>query len=95
MTANHKHEYIECLLVSELNDKEYYYRAECCKVCGKVKNIQFYESLITPTEEMLEKYIGLPEYFIKDIFKHNYAQIRTKVEEFNKGCINRYIVGFR
>ena len=39
LKSRHKHEYIECLFVLY----NHYHRGSYCKLCGKIRNIMFFE----------------------------------------------------
>lgn len=73
--TDHKHEYIDCLLESEINERNYFYKAECCKRCGKIQHVKFFESLTLSPDEIREKYKGLPKFRVKDIFGQKYVTV--------------------
>lgn len=72
--SKHKHEYISCLLIENV---EIPYKAAYCKICGKIGDIKFGETEKTArgsyrmlnTEEVFEKYKGLTQIHVKDIFQ--------------------------
>lgn len=72
--SKHRHEYIDCLLIE---DDSKPHKATCCKICGKVGNIKFFETEKTVhgtyrmlnAEEVFEKYKDIPQISVKDIFQ--------------------------
>lgn len=57
--TNHKHKYIECKLISVLNNREYIYGAECCEICGKIRQVKFFDGHThNSPESILEKNIS-------------------------------------
>lgn len=71
--SKHNHEYVNCLLVKD-NDRPY--KATYCKICGKIGNINFFETertengyfRILDTDEVFEKYKDLERFYIDDIW---------------------------
>lgn len=72
--SKHKHEYVDCLLIDGKNKS---YKATYCKFCGKVGDIDFFETertecgicRILNSEEVFEKYRSLPQIQIEYIFQ--------------------------
>jgi hypothetical protein len=73
---NHKHEYMDCLVLFGTNSNKYgiyIKKAQICTICGKINHYIFFESepiqkknltlykLLSP-KEVLEKYENLPIY---------------------------------
>lgn len=86
--SNHKHIYNECLLET----KEHIFRAEYCKICGKIKQIYFFEIIPSENgmysiwksyskEEMKNIFYGLPIFEINDIYKEKFISYFVNKEE--------------
>lgn len=80
--SKHKHEYIECLLITSKNKP---YRSKYCKFCGKIDNIIFGESerlenglhkMITD-EEIYKKYKNLKNIYVDDIWNLKYIPVNV------------------
>lgn len=83
--SKHKHEYVNCLLVKD-NDRPY--KATYCKICGKIGNINFFETertengyfRILDTDEVFEKYKDLEKIYIDDVWQQ-YVVLNKKNNE--------------
>ena len=72
--SKHKHEYVDCLLIDRNNCP---HRSEYCKICGKIRNINFFEVEITEdgyyrvldTDEIFDKYKDLEKFYVDDIWQ--------------------------
>lgn len=72
--SKHKHEYIDCLLIGDDGKP---HKATYCKICGKIRDIKFYETLKTDhgayrmlnAQEVFEKYKDILQISVKDIFQ--------------------------
>lgn len=79
--SNHKHEYVECLLIYN----EHPYWATYCKFCGKMGNLHFFESEKREDglyrqlnyDEVYEKYKDLEKIDIENIWQ-KYVPINSK-----------------
>lgn len=75
--SNHKHEYVECLLINKESNKPY--KAIYCKVCGKIYDVKMFETIeinecsnrcrLMNNEEIFEKYKDLEKYYVEDIWQ--------------------------
>lgn len=71
--SNHKHKYIDCLLVDDENRS---YKAEYCQICGKINNVKAFETerlddgyfRMLTDNEVFHKYKGLERFQVKDIW---------------------------
>ena len=83
--SKHKHEYVDCLLVKD-NDRPY--KATYCKICGKIGNINFFETertengyfRILDNDEVFEKYKDLERFYIDDVWQ-KYVVLNKENEE--------------
>lgn len=72
--SKHKHEYTYCLLVKD-NDRPY--KAKYCKICGKIGDINFFETertedgyyRVLDTDEVFEKYKDLDKIYVEDVWQ--------------------------
>lgn len=79
--SDHKHEYLDCLLIDNENHP---HKAQYCKICGKINNVKFFESKKTEDgyytmlsyEEVRQRYKGLPEFLVNDVWD-KYISIDT------------------
>lgn len=70
--SDHKHQYKDCLLV---NDNNRPHKAEYCEICGKINNIQFFETVqsdnasvrLMTANEVFQKYKNLEQFRVKDV----------------------------
>jgi hypothetical protein len=77
--ANHKHQYVPCLLRDDKYFNSCHY-SEYCTICGKIhdKATRYLEIgpnnvMLTPNE-IMDKYRGLP-IFVIDIFKDKHVNV--------------------
>ena len=67
--SDHKHEYAQCVRLSEVDwkDELYPYRAEYCGLGGKLKHehLPICDGKWLNTEETLERYSDLPAFHVK------------------------------
>lgn len=81
--SKHKHEYVDCLLIE---DGIKPYKAEYCKICGKVGDVKFFEPEKAGhgtyrrlnEKAVFEKYKNLPVIQVKDIFQ-KYIVMQEKI----------------
>lgn len=81
--SKHKHEYAECLLIHDKHP----HRATYCKICGKIGDLYFFETMKTEDglylqlddDEVFEKYKNLEKIEVDDIFQ-KYVPIVQKEE---------------
>ena len=73
--SNHKHEYVDCLLVVGENRRPH--KATYCKICGKIGDLAFFDTVpcgngfsrILDTDEVYEKYKDLEKIYVDDIWQ--------------------------
>lgn len=73
--SKHKHEYVECLLITGSDKRPH--RSTYCKICGKIDNINFFETEKTEygtyrgldADEVYEKYKDLEKIYIDSIWR--------------------------
>ena len=70
--SKHKHEYVDCLLIDRNNRP---HRSEYCKICGKIRDIYFFETEkiedryhILSKEQVFEKYRDLEKKYINSFW---------------------------
>lgn len=81
--SNHKHEYVDCLLVTKNENRPY--KAKYCSICGKVSDIKFFEfvpsdatySRMLSDDEVFEKHKDLEHIYIDEIWKLKYISINN------------------
>lgn len=86
--SNHKHQYKACLLVDDNNRP---HKAEYCEICGKINNIQFFETIqsdnaaarLMTTDEIFQKYKDIVQFRIKDM-RNKYVLINTQNKDGEK-----------
>ena len=72
--ANHKHEFIDCLLIDEKHNNPH--KSSYCKICGKIDGVCLLETEKTNSgyrkmlsnEEIFEKYKDLPQFRVNSVF---------------------------
>ena len=67
--SKHKHEYEECLLIDK---NEHPHRAIYCKVCGKIKNVYFFEfdgSILMADDKIYKKYDNLKRFNVDSVWQ--------------------------
>ena len=73
--SKHKHEYVDCLLITGSDKRPH--KATYCKICGKIGNINFFETELTgnglyrqlSVDEVYEKYNDLENIYVDDIWQ--------------------------
>ena len=71
--SNHKHQYKYCLLIADGSPHKGIY----CEICGKIRDVNYFEILksdghwsrMMNDDEIFEKYKGLEQFEIEDIFQ--------------------------
>lgn len=84
--SKHKHIYESCLLYDI--DINHYFRAEYCTICGKIGDINFFETVPSETsrhsrilrsEEVKEKYKHLKAFTIESLTKQKYVKLEGEM----------------
>ena len=86
--SKHKHQYKQCLLLNSGRP----HRAFYCTLCGKVKNIKFFEMepignglfRMLTTEEVLKRYSDLERFEISDLNATKYVPIDSTENDEGK-----------